>query len=139
MEIRKTEDMVAEAKSHIENLSVAEVQAEIRDGTAVVVDIRDIRERILQGAIPGSMHAARGMLEFWVDPSSEYHRKAFSPENRYILYCAGGLRSALAADTMRSMGYANVAHLDAGFSGWEAAGAEIENVAETAKWVRRDS
>lgn len=137
MEIKKAWDLVAEAKQRIQNLSIDEAKAEMQSGDAVLVDIRDIRERLAEGAIPGSIHAPRGMLEFWVDPSNEYHREVFDPARRYILYCAAGGRSALAADTMRAMGYANVAHLEVGFSGWKAAGEEIEDVAATSKWQRR--
>lgn len=139
MAVKKAWDMVDEAKSRIENLSVEQVKAELDAGTAKIVDIRDFRELVLKGKIPGALSAPRGMLEFWVDPQSEYYRKDFSPENRYILYCAGGGRSALAADTMRDMGYPDVAHLEPGFGGWEEAEMDIEDVASTSKWVQRDS
>ena len=130
-------DMVDDAKSRIENLSVDEVEAAMAEGDATVVDIRDIRELLQLGKVPGAVHAPRGMLEFWVDPESEYYREVFSPEKRYILYCAGGGRSALAADTMRDMGYDNVGHMEAGFGGWAEAGKDVEDVASTSKWVRR--
>jgi rhodanese-related sulfurtransferase len=136
--IRKAWDMVDEAKSRIENLSAEQVKAELDAGSAVIVDIRDFRELVLKGKIPGALSAPRGMLEFWVDPASEYYRDVFTPEKRFILYCAGGGRSALAADTMRQMGYPDVAHLEPGFGGWEKAGYEIEDVASTSKWVQRD-
>jgi rhodanese-related sulfurtransferase len=139
MAVKKAWDMVDEAKQHIENLSVEQVREEMESGSAVVVDIRDIRELLMKGKVPGAVHAPRGMLEFWVDPASEYYRDVFQPEKRYILYCAGGGRSALAAATMREMGYADVAHMEAGFDGWEAEGGEIEDVASTSKWVMRDS
>ncbi len=136
--ITRAWDLVEAAKGRIENLSVDQLRAEIDADDAVVVDIRDIREQLQRGAIPGALHAPRGMLEFWIDPTSEYHRDVFSPERRYVLYCAGGGRSALAADTMRVMGYPDVAHLEPGFAGWEAAGQPIEDVSSTSKWVRRD-
>ncbi len=79
------------------------------------------------------------MLEFWVDPASEYYRDLFSPEKRYILYCAGGGRSALSAKTMKDMGYADIGHLEPGFGGWEAEGRAIESVRESSKWVPRES
>ncbi len=134
-------DMVARAKAGIDNLSPSEVQA-IRDADpdgehTVVVDIRDHRELYLKGRIPGSVHAPRGMLEFWVDPTSEYHRSVFDPSKRYVLYCAGGGRSALAAKTMKDMGYPDVGHLEPGFGGWEAAGLEIEDIKAESKWVPR--
>lgn len=137
MQIRKAWDLVDEAKARIENVGVEQARAELEAGKAVLVDIRDIRERLTKGAIPGSVHAPRGMLEFWVDPASEYYRDVFHPDRRYILYCAGGGRSALAADTMRAMGYPDVAHLEPGFDGWADAGGEVEDVAASAKWQRR--
>lgn len=136
-QIKKAWDLVAEAKTRIENLDVEQVRAEIDAGTAIVIDIRDIRELLERGKIPGAVHAPRGMLEFWIDPESEYYRDVFTPARRYIVYCAGGGRSALAADTMASMGYPDVAHLEPGFGGWAAAGEDVEDVASTAKWVKR--
>jgi len=136
--VKKAWDMVAEAKAGIENLSAEEVRTEIETGRAVVIDIRDNRELYLKGKIPGAVSAPRGMLEFWIDPASEYHRDVFDPEKRYILYCAGGGRSALAAAMMKEMGYPDVAHLEPGFAGWEAAGFEVEDIRATSKWVPRE-
>lgn len=136
--VRKAWDMVDEAKAEIDNLSPAELQAEINsDAAPVVVDIRDMRELYLKGKIPGAVHAPRGMLEFWIDPASEYYREVFSPGRRYVLYCAGGGRSALAAKTMKDMGYADVGHLEPGFGGWESAGLDVEDTAATSKWIPR--
>lgn len=135
--ITKAWDLVDEAKQHIENLSADQLKAELDAGTAVVVDIRDHRELYQKGKVPGAVHAPRGMLEFWIDPASEYYRDVFRPDRRYILYCAGGGRSALAAKTMRDMGYPDVAHLEPGFGGWEAAGYDIEDITATSKWVPR--
>jgi rhodanese-related sulfurtransferase len=132
-------DMVEEAKRGIENLSAAELKTEIDTGGAVVVDIRDHREVYLKGKVPGAVHAPRGMLEFWVDPASEYHRDVFDPSRRYVLYCAGGGRSALAAKAMKDMGYDDVAHLEPGFGGWESAGYDIEDIRDESKWVPRSS
>lgn len=137
-EVKKAWDLVAEAKADLENLSPQQVKAEMDGGTAIVVDIRDHRELYLKGKIPGSVHAPRGMLEFWVDPASEYYRNVFVPENRYIIYCAGGGRSALAAKTMKDMGYGDVAHLEPGFGGWEKAGMPVEDTKADSKWVPRD-
>ncbi len=135
--ITRAWEMVEEAKTAIENLTPEEVKSQLDAGTATVVDIRDMRELYLKGKLPGAVHAPRGMLEFWVDPTSEYYREVFNPDNNYILYCAGGGRSALAAKTMKDMGYPNVGHLEPGFAGWEAAGFDIEDVKATAKWVPR--
>jgi rhodanese-related sulfurtransferase len=117
--------MVQEAKGRIENLTVDQVAEEIRRGDVTIVDIREPNERE-QGAIPGSVSAPRGMLEFWADPTSPYHRPEFDPSRRVVLHCASGGRSALAADTLREMGYTKVAHLDGGFKAWAAAGKPVE-------------
>ncbi len=132
-------ELVESAKKEIENLSAEQTMTEVAEGTAVLVDIRDHRELYQKGKIPGAVHAPRGMLEFWVDPTSEYHRPVFQPSTRYILYCAAGGRSALAAKTMKDMGYSDVAHLEPGFSGWEAAGLDVEDTTSTAKWIPRPS
>ena len=120
--------LVEEAKKEIECLSPEEFAAEIDAGTAIALDIRDTRDRIRQGVIPGSLHAPRGMLEFLIDPNSGYHDKMFNPDKRYILYCGLGGQSALAAKTMREMGYHNVGHLEPGLIGWGQAGKQIETL-----------
>jgi rhodanese-related sulfurtransferase len=117
--------MVAEARARVENLSPEQVIAETASGQPLLLDIREPEERVQTGAISGSVHAPRGMLEFYADPTSPYHRAEFDPMHRTILYCASGGRSALAADTLRRLGYANVAHLDGGIKGWIAAGHDI--------------
>ena len=120
--------LVEEAEKDIECLSPEELAAEIDAGTAIALDIRDTRDRIRQGVIAGSLHAPRGMLEFLIDPNSGYHDKIFDPNKRYILYCGLGGQSALAAKTMREMGYNNVGHLEPGLIGWEQAGKPIETL-----------
>ena len=129
---------VDKVKQHIENLSVDDLKAELHDPDVLVADIREIQERVDLGAIPGSKHAPRGMLEFWADPQSVYYRDWFQEDRRVILYCAGGGRSAFAAQALMDMGFTNVAHLEPGFSGWQKAGEEIEDVQATSRWVRRD-
>ncbi len=124
---RKTvEQMVEEAKGRIENLSIGQLQAELAGGDVQLLDIRDVRERQALGWIPGALHVPRGMLEFWVDPTSPYYRGRVDPEKRIVLYCAAGGRSALGADVLREMGFPNVAHLEVGFNGWSAAGMPTE-------------
>jgi rhodanese-related sulfurtransferase len=117
--------LVQEAKASVEHLTPDEVQAELASGRAVLVDVRDANE-LAQGAIPGSVHASRGMLEFYADPASSMHKPALDPGRRTILHCASGGRSALAAATLRQMGYTNVAHLDGGFNAWVAAGKPVD-------------
>lgn len=118
--------MVAQAKANIQNLSPDQVAAEIESGSATLVDIREEAE-LAGGRIAGSHHAPRGMLEFYADPSSPYHREEFDPERRIILTCASGGRSALATETLQQMGYSNVAHLDGGMKAWMAQGFPVES------------
>ncbi len=113
--------LVQEAKQRVENLSAEQVAAELERGDALLVDLREPHE-LEQGVIPGAVHAPRGMLEFWADLTSPYHRPEFDPGRRVILYCASGGRSALAAVTLQQMGYINVAHLDGGIRTWVEAG-----------------
>ena len=118
--------LVAEAKQRVENLTLEQVSAELARGDAVLVDLRESEEREQNGAIADAVHAPRGMLEFYADPTSPYHRQGFDPNRRMILHCASGGRSALAADTLRQMGYANVAHLDGGLKAWKEAGLPVD-------------
>lgn len=124
-ELKKTAaQMVAEARARIEEVETADLIARHGDADLVIVDIRDIRER-QKGYIPGSIHAPRGMLEFWIDPASPYYRDVFGQERTYILHCAAGWRSALATATLNDMGFA-CAHLREGFAGWQEKGGPVE-------------
>ena len=125
-------------KERLENLSVEQVKAEMKSNAdLLVVDLREIQERIDLGAVPGSKHVPRGMLEFWADPASPYYRDWFQEDRRTILYCAGGIRSVLAAESLMEMGFSNVAHMEAGFGGWQKQGEPIEDIASTSRWIRR--
>src|SRR5918911_3912542 len=125
-EVPKTAtQMVSEAKQRIENLTPDQVAAELDRGGILLVDLREGEERVQKGVIPGAVHAARGMLEFYADPTNDDHRPEFDPRRRTILYCAGGARSALAVVTLRQLGYTNVAHLEGGFTAWTVAGREV--------------
>jgi rhodanese-related sulfurtransferase len=138
MPIQKVFALVDEAKKSIQNLSVEELKAEAdSNADLLLIDIREIQERVDLGALPGSKHAPRGMLEFWADPKSPYYRDWFREERRTVLFCASGGRSALAALALQQMGFTNVAHLEPGFGGWKEAGEPLEDVAETSRWVRR--
>ena len=123
---KRAADMVAEAKSSIENLGVDDVAEELAAGDAVLVDLREPEELTASGKIPGSVHVPRGMLEFRADPTSPYHQDPLDPSRRIILHCASGGRSALAAATLQQMGYENVAHLDGGFTAWKDSGQPTE-------------
>ncbi len=132
--------LVDAAKQHLENLDIPQLKAELDNNPDVLlIDIREIQERVDLGAIPGSKHAPRGMLEFWADPASPYYRDWFEQDKRTILYCAGGGRSALAARALQDMGFTNVAHFEPGFNGWQKAGEDVEETASSSRWVRRDS
>ncbi|MBX2837183.1 MAG: rhodanese-like domain-containing protein [Gammaproteobacteria bacterium] len=117
--------MVEEATTRIEEIEVSDAMAMVEDDQVVLVDIRDVRERQRTGYIPGSFHAPRGMLEFWVDPESPYHKDIFSEDKKFVFYCASGWRSALTTDTLNQMGFES-AHLKGGFTAWEKASAPIE-------------
>jgi rhodanese-related sulfurtransferase len=125
MSVLTAATMVAEAKNRIENLTPDELAAEIEDG-ALVVDIREEDEVRREGRINQAVLAPRGMLEFWADPTSPYHREEFDPQGRIVLYCASGGRSTLAADTLQGMGYQRVAHLDGGLKAWKESGKPVE-------------
>lgn len=111
-------DMVAEARSRIEEVTTEDLMARLDDPDLVIVDIRDVRERQRSGFIPGSVHAPRGMIEFWVDPSSPYHKDIFAQDGKtYVFHCASGWRSALTVATLSDMGFP-AAHLRDGFGDW---------------------
>ena len=118
-------DLVAQAKSQVENLSPEQVAQELQAGDAILLDVREPQEREA-AAIPGSISAPRGMLEFYADPSLPYHKEELQQDRRIILHCASGGRSALGAVTLKEMGYSNVAHLDGGIKAWQEAGNPVE-------------
>lgn len=119
-------ELCAEAEREIETLSVAAVMAMKDAANVQLVDIRDIRELWRDGTIPGATHAPRDMLEFWVDPASPYYREEFGSGKKFIFYCAGGMRSALAAQALQQMGLKPVAHMAGGFAAWVTAGGAVE-------------
>jgi rhodanese-related sulfurtransferase len=136
--VRSIFEIVEAAKQRIENLSVEALKTEMRaDADLLLLDIRELQERVDLGTIPGARHVPRGMLEFWADPASPYFRDYFREDRRTVLFCAGGGRSALAADALREMGFQNVAHLEPGFGGWQKQGEPLEDVRSTSRWVRR--
>ncbi len=138
MAIQSIFESVNAAKRRIENLGVEALKKEMAaDADLLLLDIRELQERVDLGTIPGARHAPRGMLEFWADPASPYFRDYFREDRRTVLFCAGGGRSALAADALHEMGFRNVAHLEPGFGGWQKAGEPVEDVQSTSRWVRR--
>lgn len=114
------------AEREIETLPVEEaVKLAGRDDT-VLVDIRDIRELQREGRVPGAFHCPRGMLEFWIDPNGSYFKPVFGQDKKFVFFCAGGMRSALAAQTAQRMGLKPVAHIRGGFGAWKEAGGAVE-------------
>ena len=118
--------LVDEANAVVTTLPVEEAIALFGREDVVFVDIRDPRELDREGRIPGAFHAPRGMLEFWVDPQSPYAKPVFQQEKRFVFFCAGGMRSALAAKTVQDMGLTPVAHVAGGFGAWRRAGGPVE-------------
>ncbi|MFQ5625197.1 MAG: rhodanese-like domain-containing protein [Methyloligellaceae bacterium] len=118
--------LVEAAKQVIEEITVEEALTLAEDDGVIIVDVRDVRELARDGKIPGSFHCPRGMLEFWIDPASPYHKEIFAQDKKFIFHCASGWRSALAAEVAQRMGLKPVAHIDGGFSGWKKAGGPVE-------------
>jgi len=123
---RSAMSMVEAAKREIEEIAAAEAVKLAGRDDVVLIDIRDVRELARDGKVPGAFHAPRGMLEFWIDPASPYFKPVFGADKKYVFFCAGGLRSALAAKTAQDMGLKPVAHIVGGFGAWKAAGGPVE-------------
>ena len=121
--------LVDEAMAQVRTYSVQEVRERLGQPGLQLVDIRDVRELQAEGTVPGSYHAPRGMLEFWVDPESPYFKKVFAdPAREFVLFCGAGWRSALATKTLRDMGMENVAHIDGGFTEWVKQGGPVQTL-----------
>ncbi len=120
--------LVDAAMAQVTTYAPAQVRARLNDPSVQIVDIRDIRE-LADGTVVGAFHAPRGMLEFWVDPASPYHKPLFADESKeFILICGAGWRSALAAKTLQDMGMTNVAHIDGGYTEWVQQGGPTETL-----------
>ena len=127
MALTPVKSMIQTARRSIQNLTPQEVAKRSKDEDVVLVDLREAAELQEQGTITGAVHIPRGMLEFCADPSTPYHNEALGPDRSVILFCASGGRSALAAASLREMGYGDVAHLDGGFKAWQAEGQPVRN------------
>lgn len=125
-------ELLAEADAVIETVPAAEAMRRLGDAETLFVDLRDPRELAREGRIPGAFHCPRGMLEFWLDPASPYHKRVLAEDRVLLFYCASGWRSALAAKTAREMGLDRVAHIGGGFTAWRDAGGTVEAVEKTA-------
>jgi rhodanese-related sulfurtransferase len=123
---RGIKSLCDEANAEIETVSAVEAIEAAKRDDVVIVDIRDPREIEREGKVPGAFSCTRGMLEFWIDPQSPYAKPIFQQDKKFIFYCAGGLRSALAAKTAQDMGLKPVAHMAGGFGAWRDAGGAVE-------------
>ncbi len=118
--------MIDAAKSEIEEIPAAEAVKLAGRDDVVLVDLRDPRELEREGKVPGAFSCTRGMLEFWIDPESPYHKPVFAADKKFVFFCAGGLRSVLATKTAQDMGLKPVAHIIGGFKAWKEAGGPTE-------------
>ena len=131
MAIIPVKELVDRANAEVSVWKPGEALARQHDGTAILVDVRDVRELDREGRVSGAVHAPRGMLEFWFDPSSPYHKDVFAdPSKTYVLFCALGWRSALSAKSLQDMGVQYIAHVDGGFAALRENGAEISGAGE---------
>jgi rhodanese-related sulfurtransferase len=129
LQIRRTvKQMVDEALTEIETLPVSEARAMLGRPDVTFIDLRDPRELWREGGIPGAVNVTRGMLEFWIDPASPYHKPVFASGNKFVFFCGGGWRSALAAKVAQDMGLTPVCHIHGGFGAWKNSGAPVEVV-----------
>ena len=123
---RSVEDLVAEANRDIRILSIAEAMEMHGRDDVLFIDVRDVRELAETGRIPGARHVPRGLLEFWIDPKSPYHKPFFAEDRTFVFYCAIAWRSALAARAAQDMGLSPVAHFEGGFEAWTQAGGPVQ-------------
>ncbi|HLJ50497.1 MAG TPA: rhodanese-like domain-containing protein [Bryobacteraceae bacterium] len=124
--MKSAKELVAQANARVKTVTAQEAMPMLDDPDTVFVDLRDSAELSRDGKIPGAVHVTRGMLEFALDPTLPYHNPVFSSGKNIVFYCAGGARSALAADTAQAMGLTRVAHLGGGFRAWAEASGAIE-------------
>jgi rhodanese-related sulfurtransferase len=125
---KSVKSMVMAAKAEIEEIAAKDAVGLVGRDDVVLVDLRDPRELEREGKVPGAFHCTRGMLEFWIDPTSPYHKPVFAEDKKFVFFCAGGWRSALAAKAAQDMGLKPVAHIIEGFKGWKEAGGAVEAV-----------
>ena len=126
--MKKVKDMVAEANAVVDHAPATDLLDQHGAEGVTFVDLRDPRELEREGMIPCAFHCPRGMLEFWIDPESPYHKDIFNQDKTYVFYCAGALRSALATQVAQEMGLTPVAHIEGGFALWKKSGGQIETV-----------
>ena len=117
MNIKSSQDLVNEANELVETIDANTVSSMVKNNECTLIDVRDIRELWKEGTVKDSKHVPRGMLEFWLDPQGPYFKSGkLDMHKELVLFCAGGLRSALAAKALKEMGFDNVSHIDGGFA-----------------------
>ena len=127
MSIKSSQELVSDALSQIKTLTPSEALELANNDKCNLIDIRDIRELEKMGRIENSLHIPRGMLEFWMDPGSPYFKEGKIDMNKeMVLFCAGGLRSALATKTLKDMGFEKISHIDGGFSQMKNSGFKVD-------------
>jgi rhodanese-related sulfurtransferase len=132
MNLKKSvKQMVLEAEDQINVSSVLEAKSYLDDDNYIFIDLRESQELKKDGIIPGAIHAPRGMIEFWIDPESPFHKEVFASDKTFMFYCKSGWRSALATKTAQDMGLGPVINIDGGFTAWIEAECPIE------KWYKK--
>ena len=126
--VKSTKSLIAEANKIVETISIEEAKKIVSSEKHILIDLRDIRELKREGKIPGAFSCPRGMLEFWIDPESPYHKEIFNQDKTYVFYCASAWRSALSAKTAMDMGLKPVLHIEGGFTAWKKADGDVETL-----------
>ena len=126
--IKGYKELLEEANALIETIPVKQAILISDNDEYEFIDLRDFREIQRTGKIPGAFSCPRGMLEFWIDPESPYHKEIFSKDTNFVFYCASAWRSALATKAAKEMGLSNVSHIDGGFTNWKKSGGKVENL-----------
>ena len=126
--VKSTKSLIAEANKVVETISIEEAKEIVLSEKHILIDLRDIRELKREGKIPGAFSCPRGMLEFWIDPESPYHKEIFNQDKTYVFYCASAWRSALSAKTAMDMGLKPVLHIEGGFMAWKKADGDVETL-----------
>ena len=126
--VKSTKSLIAKANKTVETISIEEAKKIVSSEKHILIDLRDIRELKREGKIPGAFSCPRGMLEFWIDPESPYHKEIFNQDKTYVFYCASAWRSALSAKTAMDMGLKPVLHIEGGFMAWKKADGDVETL-----------
>ena len=126
--VKSTKSLIAEANKIVKTISIEEAKKIVLSEKHILIDLRDIRELKREGKIPGAFSCPRGMLEFWIDPESPYHKEIFNQDKTYVFYCASAWRSALSAKTAIDMGLKPVLHIEGGFMAWKKADGDVETL-----------